>query len=1224
MHEEILFHQALEHPAGERGALLDKMCGDDHALRQRVEALLYAHDNPGDFLAPRPAAPQEPTVDEPRLAEGPGSRIGPYKLLQQIGEGGMGVVFMAEQTEPVRRRVALKVIKPGMDTRQVVARFEAERQALALMDHPNIAKVLDAGATDSGLPYFVMELVKGVPITNYCDEHRLTPQQRLALFVPVCQAVQHAHQKGIIHRDLKPSNVLIALYDGKPVPKVIDFGVAKAVGGGLTDKTLFTDFGAVVGTLEYMSPEQAEPNQLDIDTRSDLYALGVLLYELLTGTTPFERKRLRAAALLECLRIIREEEPEKPSTRLSTAEQSPSVAANRGLEPKKLTGVVRGDLDWIVMKCLEKDRNRRYETANGLVMDVQRYLADEPVLASPPSAAYRLRKFVRRHKAGLLTTTATTLVLVLVAGGIGWVLWDRAAQDTARRLERSGRLADTEKAVLPALAKAEQLSDQASGLPGESSKEADAALVVWQQASDALGQAEVALHTGVLDDRLGQRVEDLRGRIVGGRVWAEKRRTQTLRREKLFRDLDDARMASATWIDTHFDYAGAAAKYRAALAGFGLEVQPGQPEALAQRLRAEEPAVRDALIVGLDHWASFAKKPVGADLLANARAADQDVWRRDYRQAVVERDGTELVRLSKEARRLTMPPTSLELLAIALYRNDRREEALDLLRWARGHHPTDFWIAFDLGNSLELATTSDPVDLEERIGCYRVAVALRPNASVAHNNLGSALMAKKQLDEAIAEFRKAIDLDPKYALAHTGLGYALTDKNQLDEAIAECRKAIELDPKLADAHNNLGSALMAKKQLDEAIAEYREAIDLAPKYALAHNNLGIALATNKQLNEAIAEFHKAIDLDPKYATAHFSLGIALYAKKELNEAIAEFRKAIELDPKNAQAHHNLGTALHDKNEFDEAIAEYRSAIDLDPKYALAHNNLGNALKAKKQLDQAIAEYRKAIDLDPKLADAHYNLGIALQAKNQLDEAIAAYRNAIDLQPNLAEAHCNLGQILRLQGQLSASLESYRRGHALGSKRTDWRYPSPQWVADAERLVKWESKLLDVLAGKVMPAENRERLGLIEVCRLQRRHVAAARLYTDAFMADAKLADDLKAGHRYNAACYAALAAAGQGTDADKLDDKERTRLRKQALDWLRADLDLWTKHLADAKPPERQTLLLALKHWQEDTDLAGIRDKDAVAKLPADEQEACKKFWADAEAVLKKAQEKPM
>src|SRR5207237_410274 len=317
---------------------------------------------------------------------------GPYKRLELIGDGGMGTVWMAQQTAPVKRLIALKLIKAGMDSKQVLARFEAERQALALMDHANIARVLDAGTTSAGRPYFVMDLVKGIPITTYGDEHRLTLRQRLELFIPVCQAVQHAHHKGIVHRDLKPSNVLVALYDGRPVPKVIDFGVAKAAGPKLTERTLFTEFGHVVGTLEYMSPEQSELNQLDIDTRSDVYSLGVLLYELLTGTTPLDRGRLREAGMLEVLRRIREEEPPTPSTRLSTTAELPAIAANCGLEPRKLSGLVRGELDWIVMKCLEKERGRRYETANALALDVQRYLADEPVAAGPPGAGAAPRR----------------------------------------------------------------------------------------------------------------------------------------------------------------------------------------------------------------------------------------------------------------------------------------------------------------------------------------------------------------------------------------------------------------------------------------------------------------------------------------------------------------------------------------------------------------------------------------------------------------------------------------------------------------------------------------------------------------------------------------------------------------------------------------------------------------------------------------------------------------
>jgi eukaryotic-like serine/threonine-protein kinase len=351
------------------------------------------------------------------LRERPGTIIGSYKLLQQIGEGGMGVVFMAEQTHPVERKVALKVIKPGMDSEQVIARFEAERQALAMMDHVNIARVFDGGATEFGRPYFVMELVHGVPITKYCDDNHLTPRERLELFVPVCHAIQHAHQKGIIHRDVKPSNVMIALHDGRPVPKVIDFGVAKAIEQRLTERTLFTHFGTMVGTLEYMSPEQAETSAQGVDTRSDIFSLGVLLYELLTGSTPLSRKRVLEAGFGEILRMIKEEVPPKPSTRLSdSGETLASISAQRQMEPARLAKFLRGELDWIVMKTLEKDRSRRYETANAFAADVQRYLNDEPVQACPPSALYHFRKFARRNRAAL--GTAALLTAMLVVGSV--------------------------------------------------------------------------------------------------------------------------------------------------------------------------------------------------------------------------------------------------------------------------------------------------------------------------------------------------------------------------------------------------------------------------------------------------------------------------------------------------------------------------------------------------------------------------------------------------------------------------------------------------------------------------------------------------------------------------------------------------------------------------------------------------------------------------------------
>jgi serine/threonine protein kinase len=469
----------------ERAAYLDRECGGDAALRARVEVLLAAHDGDGAIREPDTTGVSQPelartqemsrasvlrnaalpelastelrsdgdaaTIGGPPRAKcpggfGPGRVVaGRYTLLDLLGEGGMGAVYRAEQSQPVKRQVALKLIKTGMDSRAVLARFDAERQALALMEHPNIARVYDGGATEANQPFFVMELVSGVPITDYCDQQRLPVPARLELFVAVCQAVQHAHQKGIIHRDLKPSNILVTEVDGRPTPKVIDFGVAKATEFNLTDQS-FADTGAIVGTPAYMSPEQADPASMDIDTRTDVYALGVILYELLSGSPPIDAKQFKRGAVFEMLRMVREVDPPRPSTKVSTADGLPIIAASRGLDPGHLKRALQGDLDWIVMKALEKDRTRRYETANGFAADIRRHLAHEPVVAAPPSRVYRLRKFVRKHKAGAIAASLVLLTLLAGIAGTTWGLFEARRQELeARRQERIARSETSEK-----------------------------------------------------------------------------------------------------------------------------------------------------------------------------------------------------------------------------------------------------------------------------------------------------------------------------------------------------------------------------------------------------------------------------------------------------------------------------------------------------------------------------------------------------------------------------------------------------------------------------------------------------------------------------------------------------------------------------------------------------------------------------------------------------------
>jgi serine/threonine-protein kinase len=558
-------------------------------------------------------------------------------------------------------------------------------------------------------------------------------------------------------------------------------------------------------------------------------------------------------------------------------------------------------------------------------------------------------------------------------------------------------------------------------------------------------------------------------------------------------------------------------------------------------------------------------------------------------------------------------------LGLALYDKNQLDEAIREYRTAIDLDPKEASYHDSLGLALY-----EKKQLDEAIREHRIAIDLDPKDVKSHHNLGLALYEKKQLDEAIREYRTAIDLDPKEPKSHYGLGAALYDKKQLDEAIREYRIAIDLDPKDAKPHYNLGIALNDKKQHDEAIREYGTAIDLDPKYAKPHYSLGIALYDKKQLDEAIRELRTAIDLDPRYAKAFYALGRTLYEKGQVDEAIRDYRTAIDLDPKDPRPHFSLGIALYEKKHLDEAILEYHMAIDVDPRFAAAHNSLGIALKDKKQLDEAIREFRIAIDLDPNLAVVHLNLAGALHAKGQLDEAIREFRTATDINPKLVLAHGALGETLLQVGRFTEARQSLRRCldqlqrddplHALVTRELD----------QCEQLLALDQKLAAILEDKAKPANDADLLVVAQFCQQPyKKHFATScRFYSEAFDHDAKLADDMQKQHRYNAACAAALAGCGHGKDADSLDDKDRPRLRKQALDWLRADLALWTKQAESRKAEDRAMVVQILKHWQEDADLAGIRDKAAVEKLSDDEQVTCRKLWADVEAVLKVAHEK--
>jgi serine/threonine protein kinase/tetratricopeptide (TPR) repeat protein len=961
---QAVFLRAVEAPPGERAALLNRECAHDAELRRRVEALLRAHDADSSFLSASPTG-METEGREP-IQEGAGTVIGSYKLLEQIGEGGMGTVWMAQQTEPVKRAVAIKLIKAGMDSRHVLARFEAERQALALMDHPNIAKVHDAGITSDGRPYFVMELVKGVPITNYCDARRLTPRQRLELFASVCHAIQHAHQKGIIHRDIKPSNVLVALYDDRPVPKIIDFGVAKATGTQLTDKTLHTGFGAVVGTLEYMSPEQAGFNQLDIDTRSDVYSLGVLLYELLAGSPPFSRKEVEKAGMLEMLRVIREQEPSKPSTKLSTAEGLPTLAANRGTEPAKLTKLVKGELDWIVMKALEKDRSRRYETANGFAMDVQRYLVDEPVLACPPSVGYRLRKFVRRNKAALMMASVVTLAVLLVAGSIGWMVRNQAAQK-----EQADREVATRRRVVEQFLKESDRHLQANN---------------WQQSLAAAHRAEAVLAGGPADEDLTERV------------------AERLKDLQMVGDLEE--LAAAVWDPDR----PAAENYATLFRRYGIDVDTLAADKAAARIR--DRAIRNFLVGALDYWATerggtwagplkaVKQKPVGRHLLAITRAADPHPFRNRIRDALAQEDEATLVKLADAARTAELAPAAATLLANALARvGGHRGKAVMILRQVQLRHPDDL----ELTSSLASYLWENPKSLPDGIRFYQAALALRSRSLALATNLANALENAGRKDEALIIRQRAAELHPQDPHAQYNLGFSLFNAGQLPEAVRAFQEAIRLQIDVASAHIYLGAAYVKQRQWGPAIDALKEGLRLDPKSADGLTILGAALQGTGRLDEALVACRKAVELKPDYAMGHTNLGAVLGKMGRTEEEIRCYRKAIDLDANLVEAHLNLGLALQRRGKFREAAACFRKVIELDPKTASAHAELGTALTRQGEVEEGIACMQRALDIDPKNIVALMNLGTARSEQGKAREAIACYRKVLEINPRHANA-----------------------------------------------------------------------------------------------------------------------------------------------------------------------------------------------------------------------------
>jgi tetratricopeptide (TPR) repeat protein len=953
-----------------------------------------------------------------------------------------------------------------MDSREVVARFEAERQALALMDHPSIATVLDAGTTDQGRPYFVMELVRGLPITDYCDRDRLPADRRLRLFARLCRAVQHAHQKGVIHRDLKPSNVLVALHDGEPVPKVIDFGVAKAINQRLTENSVDTRVAQLVGTPMYMSPEQAELSGLDVDTRADVYSLGVLLYELLTGTTPFDEDTLRRAGFDEMRRMIREDEPPRPSERVSTLEAAArtTVTISRGLDERRLSRLLRGDLDWVVMKALEKDRDRRYESAGDFAADVERYLAGRPVEARPPSAVYRMRKLAQRNKAAVATTAVLLVAVLAVAGTVGWFARARWAE----RAETEGRAGE----MLENAVRFEQ-----AGRWGD-------ALASVERAEAALGPTGDA----ELRDRVRDRKRDL----------ALVLRAAAIRLEmSTIRDMEvDADRGNRLFADAFREY--------------GLDADALPPAEAAGRLPGG--AVRVEVVAALDDWARVRRQlletgnPSWRHLLAIARAADPDPWRdrvralwqdsplyhrpaaaeslEEWRKRLLTTGWDRGAFLSALRATLETAPLETTQPGITLYLVEvanKHPAVLAMLREDQRRRPGDLWV------NLALADQLAETDARDALPFIQAAVALQPESPVLLLNLGFALTECGKYDEAIAILERAIRMKPEYASAHINRGIALAGTGRPGEALAAYREAVRVRPDYWRGYHHLGRALYNQGQFREAVADLQESLRLRPGDVTTLINLGQALDKAGAGDEAIAKYREAIRLSPGSAEAYSALGKALEGyKRDLNGAIKASRKAVELSPRDPIFQLNLGDVLAHKGDLESAIAAYREAMRLNPNDALAPQGLATVLIRKEAWDEVVTVARESNRLHPTVVNFHEFLARGLAGQGKLDDAIATLRDAVRLQPNLysprhnlctafilrrswadvivsareairlkpdsALDYYNLGQALREQGRYQESLAALRRADELGSRTPGWRVPSARWVKECEALV----------------------------------------------------------------------------------------------------------------------------------------------------------------------------
>jgi serine/threonine-protein kinase len=1210
----------------------------------------------------------------------------------------MGAILRGRDAD-LGRELAIKVLlEKHRDQPELVRRFIEEAQIGGQLQHPGIVPVYELGRFEDRRPYFAMKLIEGRTLAALLHERDAHPApshggagsgrvgagsgrreevreaeppptgtsavaasadlpQLLGIFEQVCQTMAYAHARGVIHRDLKPANIMVGAFGEV---QVMDWGLAKVLtgNGGAAESSARPDpeaaavrllrngsavddsqAGSVLGTPAYMAPEQARGDLAAVDERADVFGLGAILCEILTGLPPYvgaggDRGELRGLAARA--------ELDGALIRLEACGADPDLVA-------------------LCRRCLAPgpgDRPRDAGAVAAAITSHRRGLQDRLRQAELARVEAQAKAAEERKRRRLTIGLAAAVVgLFATAGGGGaWL----AQQRQARAAQVDLALHDLELLELQAEA-------------------ADDDPTTWAAASQAALRAEQ-----LLDDA---RDAATRARVAG-RVAEVRARAEAARRDARLLD----RLAEIRDAKEEVPAAQTEAAYAAAFRAAHLDLE-GQPPVAAGRALARRPArVAVALAVTLDHWAALRRGrgdcPGAERLSAAARAADPDDWRGRLRAAVAgchrEETRAALAELARSAPAADLPPITLAMLGAALLRAGDANAAEALLRPAQRRHPNDVWLALLLGQALEkLARAPEAIryymmaralrpqsahrlahalsfhgETEEAVAVFRDLIRLSP-ANPRHHvclaetlrSRGRAREADQTVDAAIAAARDAIRLDPDDPGLHTVLGIALDERGQPDQAIAEYREVIRLRPDDASAHAHLGHTLGKEGHDQEAIAELRAAIRLLPDDHQAHLFLGQVLDHQGRPDEAIAELRTAIRLQPDHAVPHFNLGHTLFHQGRVDEALAEYREAVRLQPDNAAALCNLGAILCDfKRDYGAAIASFRAAIRYQPGDVTAHYNLGNALVQSRRLEEAIAAYRAAIRLRPDHAHLHYVLGLTLADQGKHEPAIAAYREAIRLRPGLAhvhyhlgnalvgagrsdaaiteyretirlkpdfaEPHCNLAQQLRRQGRYAESLAEFERGHELGRKHPGWSYPSGRWVEQARRLARIEARIPALLRGEAAPADALERLDLARAAHAGELYVMAARLAREAFAADPKLAGDLEGGSRYDAACSAAMAGCGRGRDRPPPDAPARSALRRQALDWLTADVAAWSKVPAAGPSRAGQSARHWVAHYRHDPELAGVREPDDLAKLPEAERAAWQALWAEVDRLL--------